>query len=101
MSETKESLLTEPRAIEVKTAPKREEIDGYNPRKGFAAVIVSTSFISFSRLSAKHLFLEHANLTTIELLFYIAFLGFCFNIVWLNRNLKDEMYDSVTRELVP
>ena len=53
------------------------------------------------RLGTKHLYKEHENLGSIEFVFYRAFLGFAFNIIWLNRNLKKEMYTSVKRELVP
>lgn len=35
-----------------------------------------------------------------QMLFYRAFVAFAFNVIWLNRNLKKEMYTSVQRELV-
>ena len=85
----------------MQTAPTREKIDGYNPRKGIPAVLLSSACIAFSRLGAKHLYNEYPTLNSMELIFYRAFLGFAFNIIWLNRNLKKEMYTSVQRELVP
>ena len=102
MIETKKSLLPEEQQqAEVIIAPKAEKIDGYNPRKGFTALLVSTILISTSRLGCKYLYNEHPHLSSIEFVFYRALLGFAFNILWLNRNLKKEMYTSVKRELVP
>ena len=34
------------------------------------------------------------------MLFYRAILASAFNVIWLNRHLKYEMYDSVKRDLV-
>ena len=76
------------------------KIDGYNPRKGLPAVIFGNLALALMRLCIKYIYNRHPEIGFAQLLFYRGFLAFAFNIVWLNRNLKMEMYDSVKRDLL-
>ena len=95
------SARTKSGRLEVKSATGREKIDGYDPRKGFTAILMSTFFTSVSRLGAKHLYNKYSSMGAIEFVFYRALLGFAFCLLWLNCNLKKEIYTSLQRELVP
>ena len=68
--------------------------------KGMIAVVLLNLVISFQRLSVKYLYNQNPNMDVLQLLIYRAIIAFCFNVLWLNVKLKDEMYTTVRRELI-
>ena len=78
----------------------KPKVDVMNPRIGIPAVLLSNLCLALSRLCIKYIFTGHPDIGFSQLLLYRAILSFAFNIIWLNKNLKVEMYDSVKRELI-
>ena len=64
------------------------------------AVIGMNFLTAVSRLGIKYMYNRHIKFEVIQMLTYRAVIAFTFNIVYLNVNLKHEMYDSLRRELL-
>ena len=67
---------------------------------GVLAVVGMNFVISFSRLGIKYLYNRHLEFGVVQLLTYRAIIAFAFNIVYLNVNLKREMYTALRRDLM-
>ena len=71
---------------------------GYNPRVGIPILLLHQLFFCISRTCTKYLYISQPEMSTSQFLFIQASVGFLFNCLMTNTELKRVVWDSVTKE---
>lgn len=69
-----------------------------NPRLGIPFVLLGTLFFCASRTFAKYIFVSYPLMSTFQFMYLRAGVSLLFNVILINKNLKNVLWDSIGKE---